>query len=109
MALDAAIILAPVGALVPKALRDVRKGGIVVCGGIHMSDIPGFPYDILWGERHVCSVANLTRQDGSEFIALAQRVPVRTTVIPYPLAQANEALAALREGALNGAAVLTLP
>jgi propanol-preferring alcohol dehydrogenase len=107
--LDAAIIFAPAGELVPAALAAVRPGGVVVCGGIHMSDIPGFPYDILWGERHVCSVANLTRQDGSEFIALAQRVPVRTTVIPYPLAQANEALAALREGALNGAAVLTLP
>jgi alcohol dehydrogenase, propanol-preferring len=107
-ALDAAIILAPVGALVPKALRDVVKGGTVVCGGIHMSDIPSFSYDILWGERHVCSVANLTRKDGHDFIALAQRVPVRTTVVPYPLPDANAALAALREGSLIGAAVLTM-
>jgi len=106
--LDAAILLAPVGALVPKALRDVVKGGIVVCGGIHMSEIPQFPYDILWGERRVCSVANLTRQDGRDFIKLAQEVPVRTTVTPFPLARANEALTALREGALTGAAVLTM-
>jgi alcohol dehydrogenase, propanol-preferring len=106
--LDAAILLAPVGALVPKALRDVVKGGIVVCGGIHMSDIPQFPYDILWGERRVCSVANLTRQDGRDFFKLAQEVPVRTTVTPFPLARANEALTALREGALSGAAVLTM-
>jgi len=106
--LDAAILLAPVGALVPKALRDVVKGGIVICGGIHMSDIPQFPYDILWGERRVCSVANLTRQDGRDFIKLAQEVPVRTTVTPFPLARANEALTALREGALTGAAVLTM-
>ncbi len=107
-ALDAAILLAPVGALVPKALRDVVKGGIVVCGGIHMSDIPQFPYDILWGERRVCSVANLTRQDGHDFIELAQQVPIRTTVSPFPLARANVALAALREGGLSGAAVLTM-
>jgi propanol-preferring alcohol dehydrogenase len=106
--LDAAILLAPVGALVPKALRDVAKGGVVVCGGIHMTDIPQFPYEILWGERRICSVANLTRQDGRDFIELAQQVPVRTTVTPYPLARANEALAALREGALTGAAVLTI-
>ncbi|HEY1438441.1 MAG TPA: zinc-dependent alcohol dehydrogenase family protein [Casimicrobiaceae bacterium] len=106
--LDAAILLAPVGALVPKALRDVVKGGIVVCGGIHMSDIPQFPYDILWGERRVCSVANLTRQDGRDFIKLAQEVPVRTSVTPFPLALANEALTALREGAVSGAAVLTM-
>ena len=106
--LDAAILLAPVGALVPKALRDIVKGGVVVCGGIHMSDIPQFPYDILWGERHVCSVANLTRQDGLDFIKLAQAIPVRTTVAPYPLARANEALTALREGALSGVAVLTM-
>jgi alcohol dehydrogenase, propanol-preferring len=106
--LDAAILLAPVGALVPKALRDVVKGGIVVCGGIHMSDIPQFPYAILWGERRVCSVANLTRQDGRDFIKLAQEVPVRTTVTPFPLARANEALTALREGTLSGAAVLTM-
>jgi propanol-preferring alcohol dehydrogenase len=106
--LDAAILLAPVGALVPKALRDVVKGGIVVCGGIHMSDIPQFPYEILWGERRVCSVANLTRQDGRDFIKLAQEVPVRATVTPFPLARANEALTALREGVLSGAAVLTM-
>ena len=106
--LDAAILLAPVGALVPKALRDIVKGGIVVCGGIHMSDIPQFPYDILWGERHVCSVANLTRQDGREFIELAQKIPIRTTVVSFPLARANEALTALREGTLSGAAVLTM-
>jgi len=105
--LDAAIILAPVGSLVPGALREVVKGGTVVCGGIHMSDIPAFPYEILWGERHVCSVANLTRQDGRDFIALAQRVPVRTTVERYPLHEVNAALAALRSGALVGAAVLT--
>ena len=106
--LDAAILLAPVGALIPKALRDIAKGGIVVCGGIHMSDIPQFPYDILWGERRVCSVANLTRQDGHDFIKLAQEVPVRTTVMPFPLVRANEALTALREGTVSGAAVLTM-
>ena len=106
--LDAAILLAPVGALVPKALADVVKGGVVVCGGIHMSDIPKFPYAALWGERRVCSVANMTRQDGREFIELAQRVPIRTTVSTFPLAQANEALAALRGGTLSGAAVLTM-
>lgn len=107
-ALDAAILLAPVGALIPKALRDIVKGGVVVCGGIHMSDIPQFPYDILWGERRVCSVANLTRQDGRDFIELAQKVPIRTTVSPFPLARANEALAAVREGLVSGAAVLTM-
>lgn len=106
--LDAAILLAPVGALVPKALADVVKGGVVVCGGIHMSDIPQFPYAALWGERQVCSVANMTRQDGREFIELAQRVPIRTTVSTFPLAQANEALAALRGGTFSGAAVLTM-
>lgn len=107
-ALDAAILLAPVGALVPKALADVVKGGVVVCGGIHMSDIPRFPYEILWGERRVCSVANMTRRDGRDFIALAQRIPIRTSVSPYPLERANDALAALREGTLSGAAVLTM-
>src|SRR5205823_5433057 len=107
-ALDAALIFAPVGALVPKALRDVKKGGMVVCAGIHMSDIPQFPYEILWGERQIRSVANLTRQDGLDFIELAQLIPVRTKVVPYPLARANEALTALREGALSGAAVLTM-
>ena len=104
--LDAAIIFAPVGALVPAALRAVDKGGIVVCAGIHMSDIPAFPYDILWGERRIVSVANLTRRDGDEFLALAPQVPVRTQVTQYPLQQANQALAALREGRLKGAAVL---
>jgi propanol-preferring alcohol dehydrogenase len=104
--LDAALIFAPVGALVPAALRVVVKGGTVVCGGIHMSDIPTFPYDILWGERVVRSVANLTRRDGEEFFALAPRVPVHTTVEPFPLEQANEALSRLREGKVTGAAVL---
>jgi propanol-preferring alcohol dehydrogenase len=104
--LDAAIIFAPVGALVPAALRAVVKGGTVVCGGIHMSDIPAFPYDILWGERVVRSVANLTRRDGEAFFALAPRVPVHTTVEPFPLEQANEALSRLREGKVTGAAVL---
>jgi alcohol dehydrogenase, propanol-preferring len=104
--LDAALLFAPVGALVPAALHAVRKGGIVVCGGIHMSDIPSFPYALLWGERVVRSVANLTRRDGEEFLQLAPRVPVRTAVETYPLERANEALAALREGRLQGAAVL---
>ena len=104
--LDAAIIFAPVGALVPLALRAVHKGGRVVCGGIHMSDIPGFPYADLWGERSIMSVANLTREDGHAFFALAAQVPVRTHVETYPLEQANEAIAALRAGHINGAAVL---
>jgi propanol-preferring alcohol dehydrogenase len=104
--LDAAIIFAPAGALVPLALRDVRKGGTVVCGGIYMSDIPSFPYKLLWGERVVRSVANLTRQDALEFLKIAPQVPVKTTVQIYPLEQANEALTALRKGALTGAAVL---
>jgi propanol-preferring alcohol dehydrogenase len=104
--LDAAIIFAPVGALVPAALRVVRKGGVVVCGGIHMSDIPSFPYALLWGERMVRSVANLTRRDGEEFLELAPRVPVRTATQPFPLDAANDALEALRSGALQGAAVL---
>jgi alcohol dehydrogenase, propanol-preferring len=106
--LDAAIIFAPVGALVPAALRAVRKGGVVVCGGIHMSDIPSFPYELLWGERSVQSVANVTRRDAQEFLGLALQVPVRTTVTKFPLSQANEALAAVREGRLHGAAVLVL-
>jgi propanol-preferring alcohol dehydrogenase len=106
-ALDASIIFAPVGALVPVALRNVAKGGTVVCAGIHMSDIPRFPYDILWGERTVRSVANLTRRDGIEFIELASKVPIRTNIVEYPLHQANEALHALRTGAISGAAVLT--
>ena len=104
--LDAALIFAPVGALVPAALRAVRKGGTVVCAGIHMSDVPSFPYAILWGERRIVSVANLTRADGDEFLALAAQAGVRTHVTAYPLAQANEALAALRDGRLTGAAVL---
>jgi alcohol dehydrogenase, propanol-preferring len=105
-ALDAAIIFAPVGALVPAALRAVKKGGRVVCGGIHMSDIPSFPYRILWEERQVLSVANLTREDAHEFLAVAPQAGVKTEVTRYPLAQANEALADLREGRLQGAAVL---
>jgi propanol-preferring alcohol dehydrogenase len=106
--LDAAILFAPVGALVPAALRAVAKGGTVVCAGIHMSDIPSFPYALLWGERTVRSVANLTRRDGEEFLALAPRVPVRTEVVRYPLSRANEALSDLREGRLRGAAVLVV-
>lgn len=104
--LDAAIIFAPVGALVPAALRTVAKGGTVVCAGIHMSDIPAFPYEILWGERVVRSVANLTRRDGEEFLALAPQVPVHTSVEPFALGQANEALNRLRDGKVMGAAVL---
>ncbi len=104
--LDAAIVFAPVGTLVPAALRAVREGGTVVCGGIHMSDIPSFPYSLLWGERTVTSVANLTRVDAEEFLALAPRVPVRTEVTTYPLAQANDVLARLRRGEMRGAAVL---
>ena len=107
--LDAAILFAPVGALVPKALADVAKGGTVVCAGIHMSDIPAFAYARLWHERRIVSVANLTRQDGEEFIALAARIPVRTNVVPYPLANANDALRDLRDGTLTGAAVLVVP
>ncbi len=105
--LDAAIIFAPVGPLVPAALRSTERGGTVVCAGIHMSPIPSFPYDILWGERAVRSVANLTRRDGDEFLRLAPRVPVRTRPLPYPLEQANQALDDLRAGRLQGAAVLT--
>lgn len=104
--LDAAIIFAPVGALVPAALRAIRPGGTVVCGGIHMSDIPSFPYELLWRERRLLSVANLTRRDGEQFLALAPRVPVRTEIVAMPLAAANEALARLRAGKLSGAAVL---
>jgi propanol-preferring alcohol dehydrogenase len=104
--LDAAIIFAPVGALVPAALKAVDKGGVVVCAGIHMSDIPSFPYQLLWGERVVRSVANLARRDGEDFLALAARLPLRTRVQQFPLEQANEALAALREGRITGAAVL---
>ena len=106
--LDAAIIFAPIGPLVPAALRAVERGGTVVCAGIHMSAIPSFPYDILWGERGVRSVANLTRRDGEEFLELVPKVPVKTRTLPYPLEQANQALDDLRAGRLQGAAVLTL-
>jgi alcohol dehydrogenase, propanol-preferring len=104
--LDAALIFAPAGELVPAALRAVAKGGSVVCGGIHMSDIPAFPYDLLWGERTLRSVANLTRRDGEEFLGLAPLVPVRTEVESFPLERANEALARLRAGGLRGAVVI---
>lgn len=106
--LDAAIIFAPVGALVPAALKSVGKGGKVVCAGIHMSEIPAFPYTLLWQERSVCSVANLTRQDGEEFLALAAQVPIETEVTPFPLTEANQALEALRQGDFEGAAVLVM-
>jgi propanol-preferring alcohol dehydrogenase len=104
--LDAAIIFAPVGALVPAALKAVKKGGRVVCAGIHMSDIPSFPYSLLWEERQVVSVANLTRRDAQEFFCIVSKARIKTTVVRYPLMQANEALADLREGRLRGAAVL---
>ncbi|HZE58081.1 MAG TPA: zinc-dependent alcohol dehydrogenase family protein [Chthoniobacterales bacterium] len=104
--LDAAIIFAPVGALVPAALRVMKRGGTVVCGGIHMSDIPSFPYRDLWHERTITSVANLTRSDGEEFLELAARIPIRTETQTFPLEQANEALDGLRNGKLRGAAVL---
>ncbi|NMM12387.1 MAG: zinc-dependent alcohol dehydrogenase family protein [Rhodoferax sp.] len=104
--LDAALIFAPVGSLVPTALRAIRKGGVVVCAGIHMSDIPSFEYALLWGERSVRSVANLTREDGENFFSLIERYPVTTHVQPFALAQANEAIAAVRSGMVEGAAVL---
>jgi propanol-preferring alcohol dehydrogenase len=106
--LDAAIIFAPVGALIPAALRAVAKGGVVVCGGIHMSDIPSFPYVDLWKERMICSVANLTRRDGEEFLKLAPRVPVKTKVEAFPLEEANAALEKFRGGRLDGTAVLVI-
>ena len=106
--LDAAIIFAPVGSLIPTALRAVAKGGTVVCAGIHMSQIPAFPYSILWQERVLRSVANLTRQDGVEFLSLAPQIPIKTEVEVFPLDKANEALAALREGRINGSAVLAI-
>ena len=106
--LDAALVLAPVGALMVTALKAVAKGGVVVSGGIHMTDIPSFPYHLLWEERTIRSVANLTRQDGEEFLALAPKVPVRTIVTPYKLEDANQALDDLRSGKLDGAAVLTI-
>jgi propanol-preferring alcohol dehydrogenase len=104
--LDAAIIFAPAGELVPQALKAVGKGGVVVCGGIHMSDIPAFSYSILWEERSICSVANLTRRDGEEFMALAPKIPVRTETESFSLEEANEALGRLRAGKIQGAAVL---
>ena len=104
--LGAALIFAPAGTLVPAALRQLEKGGCVVCAGIHMSDIPAFPYALLWGERRVCSVANLTRRDGTEFLGLAPQVPIRTEVIRFPLGQANDAVRQLRQGEFQGAAVL---
>ena len=107
-ALDAVIIFAPDGALIPLALRNVKKGGMVVCAGIHMSDIPSFPYDILWGERHICSVANLTREDGEAFLKIAPMVPIKTHVNIYPLEKANEALEDLRQGRFSGAAVIQI-
>lgn len=106
--LDAALIFAPAGLLVPTALRHLKKGGCVVCAGIHMSDIPSFPYDILWGERSIRSVANLTRRDGLEFLDLAPRIPIRSEIRHFPLTQANEALGQLRRGEFQGAAVLTM-
>ncbi|EEF58769.1 zinc-dependent alcohol dehydrogenase family protein [Pedosphaera parvula] len=106
--LDAAIIFAPAGPLVPLALKALDRGGIVVCGGIHMSDIPSFPYDLLWEERAVCSVANLTRQDAEEFLPLAPKVPIITRIQPFPLEQANEALDQLKHGKIKGAAVLVM-
>jgi propanol-preferring alcohol dehydrogenase len=104
--LDAAIIFAPAGELVPRALKALNKGGVVVCAGIHMSDIPSFPYEWLWNERSICSVANLTRRDGKEFFLVVPRIPVKTTVQTFPLEKANEALGRLREGKIKGAAVL---
>ncbi|ASQ45774.1 zinc-dependent alcohol dehydrogenase family protein [Legionella clemsonensis] len=106
--LDAVIIFAPVGELVPVALRAVKKGGMVVCAGIHMSDIPAFPYEIIWGERTLCSIANLTRKDGEEFLALAPKIPIKTEVHTYSLAQTNQALDDLRHGRFTGAAVIVL-
>lgn len=106
--LDAAIIFAPAGNLIPEALKNLEKGGVVVCGGIHMSDIPSFPYKILWGERIIRSVANLTRNDGAEFLKLAPQIPVKTQTQLFGLQQANEALEALRQGKIQGAAVLTI-
>lgn len=106
--LDAAIIFAPVGELVPAALAAVRKGGAVICAGIHMSDIPSFPYEILWGERTVRSVANLTRRDGREFLELAPKIPIESKVQCYPLEQVNDALDDLKSGRVNGSAVISL-
>jgi len=107
-ALDAAIIFAPIGPLIPKALKDIAKGGVVVCAGIHMSDIPSFPYSILWGERMIRSVANLTRKDGIDFLELAQRIPIKTTIKTYPLENTNEAIEDLRAGRFEGSAVIVM-
>jgi propanol-preferring alcohol dehydrogenase len=104
--LDAAIIFAPAGELVPTALKSLQRGGVIICGGIHMTEIPSFPYRDLWHERSICSVANLTRQDAHEFLELAPQVPIRTTTEVFALSDANRALRALRDGQLNGAAVL---
>lgn len=106
--LDASMIFAPVGSLVPAALRSTEKGGIVVCGGIHMSDIPQFPYDLLWEERSICSVANLSRMDGKEFFEIAAKIPIKPKIKSYPLQEANQALSDLRQGKVNGAAVLSM-
>ena len=106
--LDAAILFAPTGQLVPAALRAVAKGGVVVCAEIHMSDIPSFPYEILWEERVLRSVANLTRKDAQEFLTLAPKIPIRTEVETFPLSAANDALNAVRSGKINGAAVLVV-
>lgn len=106
--LDAAIIFAPVGNLVPKALKDVDKGGKVICGGIHMSDIPSFPYQLLWEERTICSVANLTRKDGEAFFQITAKTPINTSVTTYPLQMANEAISDVRNGKIHGAAVLIM-
>ncbi len=106
--LDAAILFAPVGALVPAALTHVERGGVVVCAGIHMSDIPSFPYEWLWGERTISSVANLTRQDATDFLAIAPQVPVLTAAVPFPLEAANDALEGLRHGRFQGAAVIVV-
>ena len=106
--MDAAILFAPVGALIPEALRHTAKGGTVVCAGIHMSDVPAFPYSILWGERSIRSIANLTRRDGEEFLGIAPKAGIRTEVETFKLEQANEALERLRSGKVRGAAVLVM-
>lgn len=106
--LDGVIIFAPDGKLVPKSLKNIKKGGVVVCAGIHMSDIPSFPYHILWGERTICSIANLTRQDGEEFLKLAPQIPIKTTVQTFNLSEANAALNALRIGKIKGAGVIVI-